>query len=173
MKIFLLACPCSADIFVSAGQAGDRVTCPSCRRAIDVPKLRELGQLRERENIPATQTRWSPTHAVLLAGVAAAAIAWLAALAVLPRGGNVIDPETIRAAVQSASDQDVYKAWKQSLSRSGIQRPPTPDEQKLLRLSQFSTDVSRGLQIMGALGAVVAAAAALRLFARPTTGVGQ
>jgi hypothetical protein len=82
------------------------------------------------------------------------------------------DLEAIRAAVRAAPDQDIYKAWKQGLSRSGVARPPTPEEQKLLRTSRFSDGVSRGLQILGGLGALTAAAAAVRASvgeARPVT----
>lgn len=173
MKTFLLPCACSADIPVSAGQAGGRVTCPSCGRAVDVPKLRELGQLHEQKKPPESQTRWSPSHAVLLAGAVVAAIAWLASVLVLPRTGSVIDPAALRAAVEAASDQDIYKAWKQGLSRSGVQRPPTDEEQRFLRTSRFSDGVSRGLQIVAALGAIAAAAAAMKVFAQPASGGGR
>jgi hypothetical protein len=173
MKIFLLPCDCSADIPVSAGLAGGRVNCPSCGRAVDVPKLRELGQLREQQRAVAEQTRWSAAHAVLLAGTAVAAIAWAASLLVLPRTNSVVDPAAIRAAVQAASDQDIYRAWKQGLSRSGVQRPPTDEEQKLLRTSQFSGGVSRGLQILGALGALAAVAAAIKVVGQPAAGGGR
>jgi len=173
MKIFLLPCPCTADIPVSAGLAGDRVTCPSCGRAVDVPKLRELGQLRTQERAPALQTHWSAAHAVLLAGAALAAISWTASLLVLPRAGIAVDPAAIRAAVQAAPDQDIYRAWKQGLSRSGVQRPPTEEEQKLLRTSQFSGGVSRGLQMLGVLGALAATAAAIRVSGKPAAGGGR
>jgi hypothetical protein len=110
---------------------------------------------------------------VLLAGTAVAAIAWAASLLVLPRTDSVVDPAAIRAAVQAASDQDIYRAWKQGLSRSGVQRPPTDEEQKLLRTSQFSGGVSRGLQILGALGALAAAAAAIKVAGQPAAGGGR
>jgi hypothetical protein len=170
MKTFLLPCSCSVDIPVSAGLAGGRVNCPSCGRAIDVPKLRELSRLQEQPAPVSTQTRWSPAHAVLLAGAALAVIAWAASMLVLPRADSTVDLEVLRAAVRAAPDQDIYKAWKQGLSRSGVARPPTPEEEKLLRASRFSDGVSRGLQILGGLGALAAAAAALRAFAQPAAG---
>ena len=173
MKTFLLPCPCSVDIPVSAGLAGGRVDCPSCGRSVDVPKLRDLSLLREQPSAAATQTRWSPAHAVLLAGTAVAVICWAAAMLVLPRSDVAFDLEAIRAAVRAAPDQDIYKAWKQGLSRSGVARPPTPEEQKLLRTSRFSDGVSRGLQILGGLGALTAAAAAVRAFAKPAAGGGR
>lgn len=173
MKIFLLPCSCSVDIPVSAGLAGGRVSCPSCGRAIDVPKLRELSRLREQPAAVSTQARWSAAHAVLLAGAAVAVIAWAASVLVLPRADIAFDLESIRAAVRAAPDQDIYKAWKQGLSRSGVARPPTPDEEKLLRASRFSDGVSRGLKILGGLGALVAAAAALRALSQPAAGGGR
>ncbi|MFN5757363.1 MAG: hypothetical protein ACK54F_06820 [Planctomycetia bacterium] len=173
MKTFLLPCSCSADIPVSAGLAGGRVNCPSCGRAIDVPKFRELTRLREQPATVSTQTRWSVAHAVVLAGVALALIAWAASMLVLPRADVAVDLEAIRAAVRAAPNQDIYKAWKQGLARSGVARPRTPDEERLLRTSRFSIGVSRGLQILGGLGALAAAAAALRALSQPAAGGGR
>lgn len=116
------------------------------------------------------QTRWSPAHAVLLAGAAVAVISGAASLLVLPRADSAVDLQVLRAAVRAAPDQEIYKAWKQGLSRSGVARPPTPEEEKLLRVSRFSEGVSRGLQMLGGLGALAAAAAALRAFAQPAAG---
>jgi hypothetical protein len=172
MKIFLLPCSCSVDIPVSAGLAGGRVSCPSCGRSIDVPKLRELSRLREQPAGSPAQTRWSPAHAVLLAGSAVAVLSWAASMLVLPRSDIAVDLEAIRAAVRAAPDQDIYKAWKQGLSRAGVARPPTPDEEKVLRTSRFSTGVSRGLQLLGGLGALTAAAAALRAVTKSKAGAG-
>lgn len=173
MKTFLLPCSCSVDIPVSAGLAGGRVRCPSCGREIDVPKWRELSRLRERPVAAPTQTRWSAAHAVGLAGAAVAVIAWAASMLVLPRAEIVVDRAAIQAAARAAPDQDMYKAWKQGLSRSVVARPPTPDEEKLLRASRFSDGVSRGLQILGGLGALAAAAAVLKALSQPAAGVGR
>ena len=143
----------------------------SCGRSIDVPKWRELAQLREQPAAPATQTRWSPAHAVFFAGAALAAACFAAAALVLPRTDIAVELEGIRAAVRAAPDQDIYKAWKQGLARSGVARPPTPDEQKLLRTSRFALGVSRGLQLLGGLGALAAAAAGVRAFTKSASGV--
>ena len=129
-----------------------------------------LARLRERPAPLSTQTRWSPAHAVLLAGAALAVIAWASSLLVLPRTDSAVDLAAIRAAVRSAPDEDIYRVWKQGLSRSGVDRPPTPEEEKRLRASRFSEGVSRGLNILGGLGAVAAIAAALRVFAQPAAG---
>jgi hypothetical protein len=164
-KIYLLPCSCGADIPVSAGVAGGRASCPSCGRSVDVPKLRELSHLRARAAVQPNETRWSLAHALLLAGLAVAAISWAAAFALVPRAGAVVDREAIRAAAQAAADADIYKAWKQGFSRAGVARPPTEEEQRLLRTSRFSAGVSRVLQVLGGLGVLVAAAAAARAFA--------
>jgi len=173
MKTFLLPCPCSVDIPVSAGLAGGRVSCPSCGREIDVPKFRELARLREQPVAVSTQTRWSAAHAVGLAGAALAVIAWAASMLVLPRADIAFDRAAIRAAVRAAPDSDIYRAWKQGLSRSGVARPPTTAEEKLLRASRFSEGISRGLQILGGLGALAAAAAALKALSQQAAGVSR
>jgi len=173
MKTFLLPCPCSVDIPVSAGLAGGRVSCPSCGREIDVPTLRELSRLREQPVALPAQTRWTVAHAVGLAGAALAVIAWAGSVLVLPRTDIAFDRAAIQAAVRAAPDPDIYKAWKQGLSRSGVARPPTPAEEQLLRARRFSDGVSRGLQILGGLGALAVAAAALKVFSHPAAGVGR
>lgn len=161
------------DIPVSAGLAGGRVSCPSCGREVDVPKLRDLSRLREQPSAVPTQTRWSAAHAVFFAGAALAAVSFVAAALVLPRTDTAVELDGIRAAVRAAPDQDIYKAWKQGLARSGVARPPTSEEQRLLRTSRFAIEVSRWLQLLGGLGALAAAAAGVRAFTQSAAGGGR
>jgi hypothetical protein len=144
MKKFLLRCECAVDMAVGAGQAGGRVTCPSCGRSVEVPKLRELERLRELvPDTVAARPRWSPAHAVALLGAVVAIVAWTAALIMngsTPRGA--VDLDAFRAAVNAASEAQVYAAWKRGTYDS-VQRSPTRDEEKLQ-------------QVIGGLGAVTA-----------------
>jgi len=169
MKIYLLPCRCSAEIPVNKGQAGGAVTCPACGASVVVPKLRDFDRLREQAATVAGGTVWTAAHAWLLTGLVAAAVSWTAAGLVRFRTADVINPDAIRAAVAAASDIDVYKVWKQELSRMGVRRPPTGTEEALLRSWQFSDGVARTLQAIGTLGALAAAAAAAVLFSRSSS----
>ena len=60
-----LPCSCSAEVVVTAGQAGGSVECPRCGRVLSVPKLRDQGGLR-------------PCHAGVTAPAVALAINHLA-----------------------------------------------------------------------------------------------
>jgi hypothetical protein len=157
MKKFLLRCECAADIAVGAGQSGGRATCPACGRSVAVPKLRELERLRELvPDTVAARPRWSPAHAVALLGTVVAVVAWAAAMIMTgstPRGA--VDLDAYRAAVNAASDSQVYAAWKRGTYDS-VQRPPTRDEEKLQQTFRFAGGISRTLQIIGGLGALTA-----------------
>jgi len=166
MKTHLLPCHCSAEIPVNKGQAGGSVTCPACGAGVAVPKFRDFDRLREQSTTVTHGTVWTAAHAWLLTGLVTAALSWTAAGLVRFRTVDIVNPEAIRAAVAAASDIDVYKAWKQELSRVGVRRPPTGAEEALLRSWQFSDGVARTLQSLGTLGALAAAAAAAVLFSR-------
>jgi hypothetical protein len=157
MKKFLLRCECAADMAVGTGQAGGRATCPGCGRSVEVPKLRELERLRELvPDTVAARPRWSPAHAVALLGAVVAIVAWTAAMIMTgstPRGA--VDLDAFRAAVNAASEAQVYAAWKRGTYES-VERSPTRDEEKLLQVSRFAGGISRTLQIIGGLGAVTA-----------------
>jgi hypothetical protein len=70
-----------------------------------------------------------------------------------PRGA--VDLDAFRAAVNAASEAQVYAAWKRGTYES-VERSPTRDEEKLLQVSRFAGGISRTLQIIGGLGAVTA-----------------
>jgi hypothetical protein len=169
MKAFLLPCECSQTIVVTTGQAGGAATCPACGRNVAVPKLRDFSRLRSAE---AGQSRpregWRVSHACMLAGGLVAGLAWAAAAMFAVPTPSPSATESIRASVAAASDTQVYQAWK-SLSQSGIARPPTPDERRIQQKMNFSTGLSRGLFVVGGMGAVVGLlGVALRAGARKT-----
>lgn len=155
MKSFRLPCECSQAIVVTTAQAGGVVLCPACGREVAVPKLRDFSQLELVETAPAPpRDGWRLPHACMLAGGITAVLAWVAAavLSVAPQA--TITAETIRANVAAASDKQIFEAWK-ALSQSGVARPPLPEERRLQQRSHFWEGVSRGLLVIGAVGAVV------------------
>ena len=155
MKSFLLPCECGHGIVITPGRAGGVVTCPACGREVAVPKLRDFGRL---EVVASGQARphtgWRLVHACMLAGGITAVLAWVGAavLGVPPQA--TITADAIRANVAAASDRQIFEAWR-ALSQSGVARPPLPDEKRLQQRSHFWEGVSRGLLVIGTLGAVV------------------
>ena len=173
MKIYLLRCQCSTEIPVGVGQAGTRMECPSCGLGIDVPTFRELERFVEkRPQSSASGKGWTVLHAVALAGTAVAIITWIAVALIGSPANAVIDAATIRTAVAAVSDQQIVEAWE-SFSHSGVVRPPTDEEHKLLQSSQFTGRILRTLEIVGACGAIVAIGGGLWLGCRRGTTVGK
>lgn len=155
MKSFLLPCECSRPIMITTGQAGGVVTCPACGREVAVPKLRDFSRLELVERGQSgPRTGWRLAHACLLAGGITAVLAWAGAATLSVPPQATITAETIRANVAAASDRQIFEAWK-ALSQSGVARPPLPDEKRLQQRSHFWEGVSRGLLVIGGLGAVV------------------
>jgi len=173
MTAFLLPCECSAEVAVTAGQAGGSVACPRCGRTLAVPKLRDLGQLRreDRGNV-ASGTTWRPAHAVFLLGTLVAAVSWLAGLWLTRDSAVAVDEALLRSAVLSADDQAIYKVWTEGLSRAGVRRPPADEEQVLLRRARFADSMRTILHGVAAAAALAAAGAALAVWsaARPSPG---
>jgi hypothetical protein len=155
MKAFLLPCACSQSIVITSGQAGGTVSCPGCGREVAVPKLRDFGRL---EAAATGQSRrregWRASHACMLAGGLTAFFAWAVAVVFAMPTQSPFTADAIRAGVAAASDRQIYEAWK-SLSRSGISRPPLPDEKRIQQTASFRSGLSRGLFVIGGLGAAV------------------
>lgn len=155
MRTFLLPCECSHRIVVGTAQAGGAVACPACGREVAVPKLRDFGQLQ-----PADQGQsvsrggWRPAHACMLAGGATALLAWVAALAIGIAPQSPISGDVIRDNVAKATDKQILDAWR-SLSQSGVARPPMPEEKRFQQTVHFRRGVSRGLLLIGGVGAAV------------------
>lgn len=167
-KVFLLPCgACGADIEIVAGQAGGSATCPACGSGCDVPKLRDLGALRQK---PVSSDRsgsgksWGMPQAVALAGLACAVLSFgAAALLGSPPASAVSFAET-RARIQAGDDKALYESLDQ-LSRATVDRPPLPEEVGLQRHARFIEGISRAFYALGGLGAVAAAAAGIALVA--------
>jgi hypothetical protein len=156
MTSHLLPCTCSATIEVGTGQAGGHVVCPACGASVAVPKLREFRRLQ-----PVVRERASPggawtwRHASVLAGIAVAVAAGVAAALVGAGPRPRFEAEAIRTAVANADDRSIIEAWK-ALASSGVERPPSPVEQALVRIARFRRGAAAGLAALGAAGAVCA-----------------
>ncbi len=165
-KTFLLPCAgCACEIDVVAGQAGGQVECPSCGRRNDVPKFRDLDQLRIKSQPSLAQPRrWGMPQAVALAGAACAALAWGGAAFVGSTPKAAFDVALIRQNIDAGDDAALYRSL-QDYARATVERRPMRGEVELQRRAQFAQGVSRALLAVGGLGAVVAAVAGLSMLA--------
>lgn len=164
MTTYLLPCDCAADVAVTAGQAGGRVTCRQCGRELAVPKFGDLARLRRQEAVVRPGARlWRPAKAVVFLGAIVCAAALLVALWLAPRATSALDERALRAAVLSVDDLTVYRVWSEGLSRERVRRPPADEELALLRQTRFADGLRGVLHIVAACGALAALAAGLRL----------
>ena len=165
-KTFLLPCAgCACEIEVVAGQAGGQVECPSCGRRNDVPKFRDLGQLRIKSQVVSSQASWGLAQAVALAGVACATLAWGTAAWVGSVPTAAFNANMIRANIEAGDDAALYRSL-QDYARSSVDRPPMVGEVLLQRQSLFAQGMSRTLYAIGGLGALAAIAAGLAMLTR-------
>lgn len=163
MNRYLLPCGCGGQTVVTAGQAGDRVPCRACGKSLDVPRLGGLAAL---ESAPpadsaarAASGGWTVGHACGLAGLFLAAAATLGAVG-LPwwtASEPLVSDAEIRAAVDATDIGSVHRAW-QSMARSGVERPPMPEEARIQQLHASATTFSRLLWLVAAAGAALAGA---------------
>ena len=173
MTAFLLPCDCSADVVVTAGQAGGSVHCPRCGRTLAVPKLRDLGGLERDDHTESPQkSAWRPAHAVVLLGAILAAVSWLGGLWFASGPTRLVDDAVLRSAVLSVDDLAIYKVWTEGLARAGVRRPPADEEQALLRRARFADGMRNVLHVVAAAAALAAAGAAAVLWSarRPSSG---
>lgn len=160
-KTFLLPCAgCAVEIDVVAGQAGGEVACPSCGRRNDVPKFRDLDQLRIKTDASAGSPRWGLLQAVGLAGVACAALAWGAAAWVGAVPKAALDENMIRANIEAGDDKALYQSL-QEYTHFSVDRPAFVGEVLLQRQTLFARTMSRTLYAIGGLGALAAVGAGL------------
>jgi len=165
MTAFLLPCECSADVAVTAGQAGGTVACPRCGRTLFVPKLRDLGRLkREDRRAVASVRTWRPAHAVALLGMLLAAAAWVGGLWFARDSAVAVDDALLRSAVLLADDLAIYRVWSDGLSRAGVRRPPADEEQAILRRARFAEGMRSVLNTVAAAAGLAAAGAAIVLW---------
>ena len=165
-KTFLLPCAgCASDIDVVVGQAGGQVECPTCGSRNDVPKFRDLSQLRTKiETAHGRSRQWGMPQAVALAGVACAALAWTTAAVVGATPTAVFDADTIRANVDAGDDAALYRSL-QDYAQSTVDRGPFRGEVQLQRRARFAQGIARTLYAVGGMGAVAAAVAGCSMLA--------
>ena len=175
-RSFLLPCACTARVPVTAGQAGGRVSCSSCGREIDVPRLRDLAGYAVEQPRVAAAPRSGLGRGLLVAGSAAAIGAALLAVALVPVGGLFFrQPPTVaelRAAVAAAPTVQVHEVW-QSMARSGVGRPATQEELRLQQFAAHATGVARLLWGISGVGLVTALAGAAIAFSGRAGGGGE
>jgi len=174
MTAFLLSCECSAEVAVTAGQAGGSTLCPRCGRVLSVPKLRDLEHLRREDRGQVVLGKsWRPAHGVALLGAIVAAVSWLAGLWLTSGPVQmVVDERSLRSAVLAADDLEIYRVWSQALSHAGVRRPPADGEQAILRRARFVEGVSGVLHVVTAGAALAAVGAALVLWTGKRTSLG-
>lgn len=181
MESFEIPCACSATLSVAAGQAGERIRCPSCGAERRVPRLGELRRLGGSAapgaapgrvvGRPGTSVRpgWSVGHACVLAGgLVAAAAALAAARFGSGPGPRSVDEAGIREMVAATDLGTVLGAWR-AFEQMGPQRGP-PD---LERRFQATTTIARLLWAVAGAGGLVAAGGAAFILAggsRPRPG---
>jgi hypothetical protein len=170
MKRFLLPCDCSARIEVTAGQAGDRVRCPACGDEQTVPRLGDLGGLEVAPDDVRPRRRWTVGHACCLAGMLIAAVASGGAIALRSwaTGGPLAADDDIRAAVAATDIGAVHQAWA-LMARSGVERPPLPEEARSQRIYRSADAFARLLWTIAAGGAALAAAGLILSRSQPAS----
>ena len=155
MSTYLLPCGCSASIEVGPGQAGGRVSCPACGAMVAVPRLGELARLPRGRPPAPVAAAWTAAHACLLGGCVVAATALAAAAYLGSTPAPLFDAAAIRGAVTAAATPTVYREW-QFLARSGVARPPLPEEQRLVTTARSGRAVAAVLLAVAAGGAAAA-----------------
>jgi hypothetical protein len=157
MKRFLLPCGCSARIAVTAGQAGDRLRCPACGSELTVPRLGDLGRLEAAPEDVHRGRRWTVGHACALAGLLTAIFATGGALGLRSwaTGEPLVADDEIRTAVAATDIGAVHRAWI-SMTRSGVERPPLPEEARSQRIYRSADGFARLLWTIAAGGAALA-----------------
>jgi len=170
-KIFLLPCAgCAGEIDVVSGQAGGQVECPSCGGRNDVPKFRDLNQLRIKPQSPVGQSRgWGLPQAVTLAGVACAVLAWSTAAMVGETPKSALDAAMIRANIEAGDDKALYQSL-QDYAESSVNRGTLRGEFDLQRRARFVQGISRAMYFIGGLGALAAAVAGVSILASGKRG---
>lgn len=122
---------------------------------MDVPRLGDLSRLPVAAPAARAGGSWSAAHGCLLGGVLLALLSLAGAgyLRTTPR--PVFDAAAIRAEADRAPIGEIYRVW-QFISRAGIARPRTVEEERVEQLSRSARSVSTVLWIVAAVGLAVA-----------------
>ena len=131
VKTYLLPCECSGEVAITAADAGGTVACPRCGRRIDVPKLRNLGNLREASATAGpVRRRWTVGHTTVLVGVLLAGTAGLVSrLFQPPPPPSRVDLEDLRRKLAATPTANIYGLWATELRQRGIAPLPTREEE--------------------------------------------
>lgn len=165
MTTYLLTCDCSAEIPVGPGQAGGQAVCRRCGQPVDVPRLGELTRLPVASPAENSAGSWSAAHGCLLGGglVALLALAGACYLGTTPR--PVFEVAAIRTAADRTPIGEIYAIWH-GLSRSGIARPRTVEEERIEQRSRSARSVATVLWVVAAVGVAVAVGGGVALAGR-------
>ena len=129
-----------------------------------MPRLGALRQLQADTHERSAAGRWTVSHACGLAGLALAVIAGLAAIWLRASNGPSFDASQILTAVGATPIAEVHRAWP-LLKRGGIARPPSPEEEKRLRMFRSTAAIERALWLAAVAVATLAAGGGLLIAA--------
>ena len=129
-----------------------------------MPRLGALRHLQPAVHERTAAGRWTVSHACGLAGLALAAIAGLAAIWLRSSNGLAFDESAIRTAIAATPIAEVHRAWP-LFDRGGIARPPSPEEQKRLRMARSTAAIERTLWLAALAGVTLAVGGGLLIAA--------
>lgn len=131
--------------------------CPACGAEQSVPRLGDLGGLEEAPEEGRPRRRWTVGHACCLAGLLIAVVASAGAIGLRAwaTGVPLVADDDIRAAVAATDIGAVHRAWA-SMARSGVERPPLPEEVRSQRIHRSADAFARLLWTIAAGGAALA-----------------
>ena len=171
MSKYLLTCGCGASVPVDAGQAGERIACPSCGAQLEVPTLRKLRHLpvAAPETQPARST-WGTRQGVATASLILAVI--LVAVALWSRFREPVVPEfdpqarlqSVDSALEEMTPVEGWQLWidlYRPLAERGFARIEDPHKPAIEQYIARRRFFQKTLLALAALSIAVALAAAL------------
>lgn len=119
-----------------------------------------------------SRRQWGRAEAVLVAGAFVAIASLLVAAWLMRPVTTGIDTAAIRAAVERVPLKDIYRAWR-SFADSGVSRGPTPDEERVRRITKNRGSVAVAIGLLGGIGGLAAVGAAAAIVARGVVPRGE
>jgi len=167
VKTYLLSCDCSREIPVTAADAGGTVTCQGCGRVVDVPKLRNLGSLREATPVAApARRRWTAGHTTILVGLLLATTAGMLSRLFQPPPPPRVDLDDLRRTLAATSFANIYGYWATQMRQRAIAPQPTPAAEAFRRQAAESGWWRTRLEYAAAASLALAATGALAVALR-------
>lgn len=116
---------------MTPADAGGERRCPGCGAAVPVPKLRDLGKLREALPVVAKRSsRWTAGHTTILVGLLLAATSVLVSLLFRSQTPPpTVDVNDVARQIEATSYVNAYGNWATELRHRPIAPSPTPEEQ--------------------------------------------